>query len=330
MKGMVFDGFGLPEDVLKIRDVDKPVPADNQVIINVKASCLNITDYAPFMAPIYGQDVPEQLRQMYGEQLHAVGNVFGMDIAGIVDEVGKDVTTVKKGDEVFGFTHNWLGAWAEYACANAGEVALKPSNLSFEEAATLPVVGLVALGGVRIADIQRGQHVLLNGASGGVGTLLVQILKAFGAVVTGVCSTRNANMVHQCGADQVIDYTKEDFAKKGQTYDAIFAVNGYQPLDEYIRMLNPGGTYVLIGGMEQAAEFQQFGAEKFKGSGKKSGFTDFNQLKRELSVLGELSESGKLTPIIDNIYPIQDVSSAIRDIIANHAKGKTAIGVCFS
>lgn len=329
MKGIVFEDFGLPEKALRIKNVETPVPADNQVIVNVKASCLNITDYAPFMAPISGQKVPEQLRQMYMMQLNALGNVFGMDIAGVVEEVGKDVTTVKKGDEVFGFTHNWLGAWAEYACANENEVAIMPSNLSFEAAATLPVVGMVALGGVRIADVKKGQQVLVTSASGGVGTLLVQILKAFGADVTGVCSTRNINMVRHCGADDVVDYTKEDFTKRGKTYDAIFAVNGYKTLDEYLSLLNPGGSYVVIGGMEQAAEAQQFGAEKFKNSSKNIGLVIFNQLKRELSTLAQLSEQGKLTPVIDKVYPIEEVSSAIRDIIANHAKGKVALAISF-
>lgn len=330
MKGILFTGFGLPEDVLKLGDVEKPVPLDNQVIVKVKASSLNITDYVPFKNLIAGEEVPPHIQHMYTVGLKAVNRVFGMDIAGVVDEIGKDVTTVKPGDKVYGFTADWLGAWGEYACANENEVALKPSNITFEEAAVLPVVGLVALGGVRLADIQHGQEVLVHGASGGVGLLAVQFLKAFGANVTAVCSTRNVSQVKKAGADAVLDYTKEDVLSLGKTFDCIFAINGYRAIEDYIKLLKPDGIMVFIGGNDrQIAEIQQFGQEKFAESGKRLEKVVFNTLERELAFIAKLVEDGKVTPLVDHIYPVSDVPTAIRNVLKNHAQGKTAISVNF-
>lgn len=331
MKGMVLTGFGLPQDVLQLQEVVNPVPMDNQVLIKVKASGLNITDYMPFKEPLAGNEVPAPIQQMYAEGLKAIDRVFGMDLSGVVEAVGKDVQSLKPGDEVYGFTSDWLGAWAEYACTNEGDVAKKPVNLSFEEAAVIPTVGLVALGGIRLADVKPGQNVLIHGASGGVGSFVVPLLKTFGAKVTGVCSTRNVDMVRKTGADRIIDYNKDDAAYCEDTFDCIFAINGYQSIDTYLRLLKPGGILIFIGGNDQQiAEMQQFGAEKFEGTGKRMTFVDFNAVERELSYIAELVEAGKVTPVIDKVYPVRDVSAGIADIIENHAKGKYAITVDFS
>lgn len=328
MKGVTSTGFGLPEEVLKQIEAPKPVPNDNQVIIQVKASSVNITDYMQFVEPVEGKEISQTTRMIY-ERMDAFGKVIGMDVAGIVDEVGSKVTKVKKGDEVFAFTADWLGGWGEYACANENEVALKPSNLSFEEAAVLPGVSTVALGACRTANVQAGQQVLVNGASGGVGTALVQVLKTFGAIVTGVCSSRNVDMVRNCGADYIIDYTKEDFAKSDKTYDCIFGVNGYHTLEDYKNSLKPGGIYVLVGNQEQGADFRQIGEEIFKGSGKRLGAVAFHTVEREMPYIKQLIEDGKLKPVIDNVYSIHEIVDAINYIVKNHAKGKIAIKMDF-
>lgn len=328
MKGITLTGFGLPKDVLKQAEVVRPVPKDNQVIIRVKASSVNISDYMVFVEPVEGKEISQGTRMLY-ESLNFFGKVMGMDVSGIVDEVGSKVTSFKKGDEVFGFTADRLGGWGEYACANENEVALKPSNLSFEEAATLPAVTTVALGACRIANVGAGQQVLANGASGGVGTALVQILKELGAVVTGVCSTRNVELVRSCGADYVIDYSKEDFVKSGKTYDCIFGVNGYRTLEDYKTALNPGGIYILVGNMEQGADFSQNGEKVFHGSGKRLAITNFQTIEREMPYIKKLVEDGKLKPIVDSVYSIHDVAEAITHIVKNHSKGKIAIRMDF-
>lgn len=330
MKGIVLTDFGLPQDVLQIKEVEKPIAKNNQVIVRVRASSLNITDYMPFKAPLDGKEVPPHIQHMYAEQLKAVGRVLGMDIAGVVESVGEDVTSVAPGDEVYGFTYDWLGGWAEYACANESDIAKKPANLSFEEAAVIPTVGLVALGGVRLADVKPGQKVLIQGASGGVGSLMVSFLNAFGAKITGVCSTRNVETVYNAGAERVIDYTKENVADCGENFDCIFAVNGYQSVDTYLSLLKPGGILVAIGGTDQQImEIHQFGAEKFKDTDKRMASVSFATVKRELPFITELVENGKITPVIDKIYPVQEVSAAVTDIVNNHSQGKLSIKIDF-
>ena len=262
MKGLIYTGFGLPADVLKLAEAERPVPRDDQVIIRVKASSVNISDYMPFVDLVEGRELSPGIRMLY-ERMDRFGKVMGMDVAGIVDEVGSGVTQFKKGDEVFGITADRLKAWGEYACANENGLAIKPAGLSFEEAATLPTAAGVAWIAYKTADVQAGQQVLVNGASGGVGTALVQILKAKGAVVTAVCSTRSIETVRGCGADLIIDYTKEDFADNDKTYDCIFGVNGYHTLEQYKAALNPGGIYVVVGNMKQGADFGQNGAKVF-------------------------------------------------------------------
>ena len=235
MKAIVYTTYG-PPDVLQLREVAKPAPKDNQVLVKVYASSANALDFRRFeKASLLG-------RFMDGVLLKAINTVIGADIAGRVEAVGAAVTQFKPGDVVFGQSKGARSAFAEYACADENEVALKPANLSFEQAAAVPVAAITALQGLRDhGQIQAGQKVLINGASGGVGTFAVQLAKSFGAEVTAVCSTRNVDMARQIGADHVIDYTQENFSRNRQRYDLIVAVNGNHPLRDYLRALNPGG-----------------------------------------------------------------------------------------
>lgn len=329
MKGIVYSDFGTPKDVLRVKEIDKPVLADDEVMIKVKASSLNLPDYKRFIEPVLGQEVTPATRNLDENILKALHKVLGMDSSGIVEQVGSNVKNVKVGDEVFGVTTNMLGAWAEFACLKENEVYLKPANLTFEESATLPVACTVALGAVRLANIHAGQQVLLNGATGGVGLFTLQLLKAFGAVVTAVCSTNNMEMVRSFGADTVIDYTKENFTKIDRKYDCILAVNGYQTLEEYKNMLNPNGVYIPVGGTQQCVEASQNGENVFKDSDKQIRMMTFFSIAREFPYLKELAENGTITPVIDNTFAISEIGNAIEYIVNNHAKGKIALSIKF-
>jgi NADPH:quinone reductase-like Zn-dependent oxidoreductase len=256
---------------------------------------------------------------------------LGADIAGRVEAVGTNVTQFQPGDEVFG---ECTGAVAEYACAAENQVALKPSNLSFEEAAAVPVAALTALQGLRNkGQIQPGQQVLIHGASGGVGTFAVQIAKAFGAEVTAVCSTQNVDMARSIGADQVIDYTQKDVTRTGQRYDLILAVNGYHPIFAYRRALRPKGRYVLVGG-SKAHVFQALLQALLLGpvisrTGKQQmgfmGIAKINQ--QDLVYVKELLEAGKVVPVIERRYPLGETAEALRYLEEGHARGKVVITV---
>jgi NADPH:quinone reductase-like Zn-dependent oxidoreductase len=256
---------------------------------------------------------------------------LGVDYAGTVEAVGKNVTQFKPGDEVFG---GKTGAFAEYVCALADRaVVLKPANITFEQAASVPIAGITALQGLRdMGKIQPGQKVLINGASGGVGTFAVQIAKSFGADVTGVCSTRNIDLVRSIGADHVIDYTKEDFTKSGQRYDVVLDNVGTQPLLGFTRVLNPKGKYVLIGGGGPndagwigplARPIKAMVLSPFVSQQMGMMFADLN--KKDLTVLADLMQAGKVTPVIDRTYPLSQVSDAIRYLEQGHARGKVVI-----
>jgi NADPH:quinone reductase-like Zn-dependent oxidoreductase len=239
VKAIVYTKYGPPE-LLQLKEVEKPTPKDNQVLVKVHAASANALDWRRFTLP------PILVRLMDGGLLKSINTTLGADIAGRVEAVGATVTQFQPGDAVFGVAK---GAFAEYACAAENKLALKPGNLSFEAAAAVPVAAFTALQGLRDKGrIQLGQTVLIYGASGGVGTFAVQIAKAFGAEVTAVCSTRNLGTARSIGADHVIDYTKEDFAQNGQRYDLIVAVNGYHPILGYRRALSPGGICVVLGG----------------------------------------------------------------------------------
>ena len=254
--------------------------------------------------------------------------IIGADVAGHVEAVGRNVTRFRPGDEVFGeLSRCGFGAYAEFAAAPEKALALKPANLSFEEAATLPTAGCTALQGLRKGRIQRGQRVLLNGASGGVGTFAVQIAKSFGTDVTAVCSTRNVDMVRSIGADHVIDYTKDDFATQGQRYDLILATNGGRSIWDYRRALTADGCYAMTGGSNrQLTEALLFGPLLSIGR-QQFGNVLVKPNQGDLLVLKELCESGMVRPVIDRRFPLSEVSSAVRYLEDGHARGKVVVSV---
>ena len=244
MKAIICTKYGSP-DVLQLQEVEKPAPQDDEVLIRIYAASVNARDWRFMRAK------PFFIRLMPGGFLRPKNKILGADVAGRVEAVGSNVNQFKPGDEVFGYlpSATGRGTFAEYVCAKENLITLKPTNLTFEQAAAVPVAAMTALQGLRDdGNIQPGQRVLIQGASGGVGTFAVQIAKSFGAEVTAVCSTRNLEMVRSLGANHVIDYKKEDFTKNGQQYDLILAVNGYRPISDYLRALKPQGTYVVAGG----------------------------------------------------------------------------------
>ena len=323
MKGIVYTQFGAP-DVLEIMEVPMPTPADNQVLIKVKASSMYNMDYMRFAKQVDGGETPLSTRLIDTAQ-KAIGKVIGSELSGIVETVGKEVKNIKKGDEVFAVASGLSGALAEYALADISTVCLKPSNLSFEEAATIPIAGISALGAIRKAQVRTGQTVLIYGASGGVGQFAVLLAKAVGATVTAVCSTRNIQIARSIGADYVIDYKRDNFTKMGKTYDVIIAVNGYNPLGEYKKLLNNGGVYVAVGGMKQGIMGGIFGSFYSNKSKKLTSSTYFDAIKQEcLPYLKDLAEEGKLKPYVEKVYSTKDITNAIKELCKNHAQGKIA------
>ena len=330
MKAIVCTAYGPPE-VLQFQEVDKPAPKDNEVLIRVHATTVHRGD-----SRMRGLDIPGPAWQRILARLvlgirKPRNNILGMDLAGEIEATGKEVTRFQRSDEVFGSTM-WcgFGAYAEYLCLPAsGIVAHKPANLSYEQAAAVPLAAMTALQGLRDnGNIQPGQKVLINGASGGVGPFAVQIAKAFGAEVTGVCSTRNLEMVRSIGANQVIDYKKEDFTKNGQQYDLILAVNGYHPISDYMRALKPEGTYVVAGG----SMFQLFQAASNKKrnsnvGGQKTYIASLVQSQKDLIFIKELLDSGKILPVIDGCYPLSKTPEAFWYFEKVHPKGKVVISV---
>ena len=320
MKAVVYTEYG-PPDVLKIEDLEKPTPQDKQVLIKVHAGSINAGDWRGMRAN------PFLVRLMGGGLLRPKNPRFGSDVAGRVEAVGENVKQFRPGDEVFGCAK---GAFAEYVLAREAYLALKPANSSFEKAAAVPVAALTALQGLRDAGgIRPGQKVLIQGASGGVGTFAVQLAKSFGAEVTAVCSTRNLDMARSIGADHVIDYTREDFTRNRQCYDLIFAVNGYHSLSDYQRALSPQGIYVCAGGtMPQFFQAMLLGRWMSRNGDKKMGSMGIAKVNPEdLAALAELLESGKLIPFIDRRYPLKETAEAIRYVEEKHAQGKVVITV---
>jgi NADPH:quinone reductase-like Zn-dependent oxidoreductase len=256
-------------------------------------------------------------------------NILGFDIAGRIEAVGRNVKQFQSGDEVFGDTGEGMGGFAEYVCVTENSLVLKPVSITFEEAAAVPGAALTALQGLRDhGKIQSGQKVLIYGASGGVGTFAVQIAKSFGAEVTAVCSTRNLDMVRSFGADQVIDYTQEDFTKSGQQYDLILAVNGYRSIFDYKRALRPNGIYIVVGGsMAQFFQAMLLGPFISMTGSKKIGSFVAKPNKKDLTFIKELLEAGKVVPVIDRRYPLSEVPEALRHLEERHAQGKVVITV---
>ena len=325
MKAVVHCDYG-SADVLTLQDVEKPTPADEEALVKVRAASVNPLDWHRM------RGTPYLMRRDSG--LRKPKNIrMGVDFAGTVDAIGKNVTQFKPGDEVFG---GRSGAFAEYVCVRADRaVALKPANITFEQAASVPVAAITALQCVRDkGKIQPGQKILINGASGGIGTFAVQIAKSFGADVTGVCSTRNIDMVRSIGADHVIDYTKEDFAKGSERYDVMLDNVSNRSLAECRRVVKPNGIYVGIGGGGPSDHrwIGPFGRvihmrmlSPFVSQNMGTMLANMN--KKDLTILADLMQSGKVTPVIDRTYKLSDVPEALRYLEQGHARGKVVIAV---
>ena len=319
MKAIVRYEYGSP-DVLKCEEVQKPAAGDDEVLIRVHAASANPLDWRTLRAD------PFFIRLMGEGLLKPKTKILGVDVAGRVEAIGKSVKEFQPGDAVFG-TSNY-GGFAEYVCALEDRLVPKPPGTTFEEAAAVPVAAISALQGLRNkGQIQPGQKVLINGASGGVGTFAVQIAKAFEAEVTGVCSTRNLDMVRSIGADHVIDYTREDFTKNGQRYDLILDAAAYRSVADYRRALSPKGIYVLIGGSVARLFQALLLGPWFSMTGNKMGVTMARMNKKDLVFLNELLEAGKVVPVIDGRYPLSEVAEALRYLEKGHARGKVIITV---
>lgn len=321
MKAILFPKYGSP-DVLQLTEVEKPVPNENQVLIKVIAASANPLDWHRMRGEPFIARMGEGLRKPRDTRL-------GADIAGRVEAVGKNVTELKPGDEVFGAIG--AGGFAEYACTREKNLALKPGNISFEIAAAAPVVGYTALQGLRdTGQIRAGQKVLVNGASGGVGHFAVQIAKSYGTEVTGVCSTRNLDMVRSIGADQVVDYTREDFTRNGQQYDLVYDAVGNRSVSDYRRALKPQGICVIAGftSLPRLFEHMIMGPLKSRGGDKKVSMMGVsNANKEDLLMIKELLGTGKVAPVIDRRYPLRETAEAIRYLETMRARGKVIITV---
>ena len=317
MKAIVYTQYGSP-DVLHLEEVAKPAPKTNEVLVKVYAASANAADWHLMRAEPF-------LARLENGLLKPKNTKLGADIAGRVEAVGRNVTQFQVGDEVFGgMPLNELGGFAEYVSANEDALALKPARLTFEQAAAVPLAAFTALQGLRDkGQIQPGQRVLINGASGGVGTFAVQIAKSFGTEVTGVCSTRNLDMVRSIGADHVIDYTKEDFTKNRQRYDLIFDAVGNRSVSDYQRALSPNGICSVAGFTALSRLFQVMLL-----GGKKIGMmVTAKGNKKDLLFIKELLEAGKVVPVIDRCYPLSEVADAIWYLEAGHAQGKVVITI---
>jgi NADPH:quinone reductase-like Zn-dependent oxidoreductase len=328
MKAAIYTRYG-PPDVVQMAEVEKPVPRDDEVLIRVRAAAVNPYDWH-FM-----RGEPYPVRIAAGGLRKPKDSRLGADVAGEIEAAGRNITQFKPGDAVFG---SCKGAFAEYACASESNLAMKPDNVTFEQAASVPIAAFTALQGLRRGGltkdgkIQSGHKVLINGAAGGVGTFAVQIAKSFGAVVTGVCSTRNVEMVRSIGADQVVDYTQEDFTKSARRYDVVLDCVGNHSFSECRRVLNPRGIYVGAGGTSdnwmigpltraiKALVLSWFVSQK-------QVMVLAKPSKEDLTFMGELMAIGKVTPVIDKRYGLSEVREAVRYLEAGHARGKVVITV---
>jgi NADPH:quinone reductase-like Zn-dependent oxidoreductase len=314
MKAIVYEKYG-PPDVLQLKEVAKPTPKDNEVLIKVHGASVNYSDW------VYVRGKPFVARLMGSGLLKPKNMMLGADIAGRVEAVGRNMKQFRPGDEVFGDLSvcGW-GGFAEYVSVPENALALRPANLTFEEAAAVPQAAVVALQGLRDeGQIQPGQKVLINGASGGIGTFAVQIARFFGAEVTGVCSTRNLDMVRSIGADQVIDYNQEDFTQSGQRYDLILDIAAYRSISDYGRVLTPKGIYVLTGG--SVARILQ---ASMTGNERMVNF-QVRPNQKDLVFMTELLEAREVVPVIDRRYPLIEVAEAVRYYGEGHARGKVVI-----
>jgi len=328
MKAFVLRSYG-SADVLDLVDIDRPVPGDEEVLVRARATSVQPYDWHNMRGePYIARLMPGSLGLRKPKL-----SILGADIAGQVEAVGKDVTAFRPGDEVFAVLEQ--GGFAEYVCVPEGELARKPKNLSFEQAAAVPMAANTALLGLRDEGrIQPGQRVLINGASGGVGTFAVQIARAFGAEVTGVCSTRNVGLVRSIGADEVIDYTAEDFTQNGQRYDLLLDIAGSHSVSACRRALTRSGTYVVVGGpagrwlrpvgqVFSALAVSPFVSQRMV----MADAVRCTENKQNLMTLTEFIEDGKVTPVIDRSYPFEEIPAAIRYQEEGHASGKVVIAI---
>ena len=318
MRALVGDRYGSP-DVLELREIDKPDPGDDEVLIRVRAAAVNPAD-------LYGVTGTPYVARIFSGLRKPKSNSVGADIAGTVEAVGKNITQFRAGDEVFGRS----GAFAEYVCISKA-VAPKPANLTFEQAAAVPLAAITALQGLRDkGQLQPGQHVLINGASGGVGTFAVQIAKALGAEVTGVCSTRNVDLVRSLGADHVIDYTKADFTRSDRRYDLLLDVAGSRSWRACRRVLKPQATLVIVGAPKASRLLGPLGhivSVRLAAlrSSRTVVFFIAKLNKADLEVLRELLEAGKVTPVVDKRYELSETADAFRYLGDGHARGKIVV-----
>jgi NADPH:quinone reductase-like Zn-dependent oxidoreductase len=322
MKAIVYTRYGSP-DVLELKEIAKPAPEDNEVLIRIHAAGANPADWHLMRADPF-------LARLENGLLKPKNTRLGADVAGRIEAVGSKVTQFQIGDEVFGeLPLNSLGSFAEYVCVQEEFLALKPANLSFVEAAAVPLAAFTALQGLRDkGQIKAGQKVLINGASGGVGTFAVQLAKAFGTEVTGVCSTRNLELVRSIGADHVIDYTKEDFTNNGRQYDLIFDAVGNRSVADLKRALTPTGIASVAGFTSMSLLFQSMliGPLVSRKGGKQVGLMATAKAnKKDLLFIKELLEMGKVKPVIDKCYPLSEVPEAIRYLETGRARGKVVI-----
>jgi NADPH:quinone reductase-like Zn-dependent oxidoreductase len=323
MKAIVYSRYG-PPDVLELKEIARPTPKENEVLVKVLAASVNSWDWDLL------RGTPFANRLMFGIVKPKIG-ILGCDIAGQVEAVGRNVKQFQPGDEVFGDISGcgW-GGFAEYVCARENVLALKLASMTFEEAAAVPQAAVLALQGLRDkGKIQPGQKVLINGAGGGAGTFGVQIAKSFGAEVTGVDSASKLDMLRSIGADHVIDYTQEDFTKNGQVYDLILDVVTHRSIFDYKRALSPMGIYVMLGGGSWARVFQTMflGPLISMTGSKKMGLLMHKPNKKDLNYMNGLFEAGKVKPVIDRLYPLSEVAEALRYFGEGHVKGKVVITV---
>ena len=322
MKAARYTTYG-PLEVLHLEELPQPSPGVSEVLVKIRASSVNFGN----VALIKGKPFISRFWSGLFKPKHTIP---GSDISGHVAAVGRDVTQFKPGDEVYGdLSGCGFGGYAEYVTCPQEVLALKPENITHEEAATVPQSGLVALQGLRDkGKIREGQKVLIYGASGGNGTFAVQIARAFGTEVTGVCSTRNLEMVRSIGSDHVIDYTREDFTESGELYDLIFATAGYRSIYDYRHALSPEGIYVSAGGaMKQVNQGMMLGPMLSKKGGKKLTYLYQRPNQEDLIIMKELIESGKVTPVIDRVFPLGEIRQALMYYSGGHSRGKVVIAI---
>lgn len=328
MRGLVYTRAAGPE-ALKLTEVETPSPSEHQVLVQVRSSSLNYSDYSRFETHVRTGATPVGERFKETAIKRSVGQVIGSEVAGIVTQVGEAVAGIHPGDAVFGVTPGLKGAWAEYAVLAQDRLAIIPSHLTFDQAATVATSGTTALAALRAARLRGPAKLLVYGASGGVGQYVVQLAKALRDIrVAAVCSTRNVEAVERLGADVVIDYQTEDFTRTG-TYDAIIAVNGYHSLHTYKPLLNPGGTYVAVGGARQGMEGMLLGPLLSLGSGKRlTAATYMTEIKKgSLPRLADLMERHHIEPYIEATCALDEVPDTIARLVRDHPRGKTAIRI---